>query len=164
MNVIFLDIDGVLNNRDTFIRRYKEYLKTKVLTLEIDEEKVELLKSIVEITVYNIVLSSSWRIFFEKKDNIIIANHSKGLKLNSLLKKYGMYIYDMTPYDTNRNRFLEIKQYLLSNNISNYIILDDELIEDSQIRIKNSLTKEDTIKILKSNGYIPNDSKIYKKA
>lgn len=31
MNVIFLDIDGVLNNRDTFIRRYKEYLKTKVL-------------------------------------------------------------------------------------------------------------------------------------
>lgn len=70
----------------------------------------------------------------------------------------------MTPYDTNRNRFLEIKQYLLSNNISNYIILDDELIEDSQIRIKNSLTKEDTIKILKSNGYIPNDSKIYKKA
>ena len=164
MNVIFLDIDGVLNNRDTFIRRYKEYLKTKVLTLEIDEEKVELLKSIVEITGYNIVLSSSWRIFFEKKDNIIIANHSKVLKLNSLLKKYGMYIYDMTPYDTNRNRFLEIKQYLLSNNISNYIILDDELIEDSQIRIKNGLTKEDTIKILKSNGYIPNDSKIYKKA
>ena len=105
-------------------------------------------------------------IFFnnKKKDNIIIANHSKGLKLNSLLKKYGMYIYDMTPYDTNRNRFLEIKQYLLSNNISNYIILDDELIEDSQIRIKNGLTKEDTIKILKSNGYIPNDSKIYKKA
>lgn len=67
MNVIFLDIDGVLNNRDTFIRRYKEYLKTKVLTLEIDEEKVELLKSIVEITGYNIVLSSSWRIFLRKK-------------------------------------------------------------------------------------------------
>ena len=53
MNVIFLDVDGVLNNAYT-TDRIKGYIG-------IDDNKVRLLKQIVDYFDAKIILSSTWR-------------------------------------------------------------------------------------------------------
>lgn len=67
MKVIFLDIDGVLNCQDTFIKRYEKKKITGYYELEIDIDMVKRLAKIVEETNSLIVLSSSWRIFLSMK-------------------------------------------------------------------------------------------------
>ena len=62
MKVIFLDIDGVLNTSQTFIEIDNEFIKTGKRRIEIDLDRVELLKEIVDATGAVIVLSSSWRL------------------------------------------------------------------------------------------------------
>lgn len=61
MKVIFLDIDGVLNTQQTFMKIYEEWKKTGERRTEIDLERVGFLKEIVAATDAKIVLSSSWR-------------------------------------------------------------------------------------------------------
>ena len=53
MKVIFLDIDGVLNNQTLLYHYGLDY---------IDGDMVELLKHVVSATGAEIVLSSSWRL------------------------------------------------------------------------------------------------------
>lgn len=56
MRIIFLDIDGVLNNRKSLMRQAE--LKTLWL---MDEDCVDRLNRIVDLTSAEIVISSSWR-------------------------------------------------------------------------------------------------------
>lgn len=77
MKIIFLDIDGVLNTIETFINRKKEYKETGILNVEIDEFRVQYLKQIIKETDAKIVLSSSWRHFFTKDNNIVIPGLKK---------------------------------------------------------------------------------------
>lgn len=160
MNVIFLDVDGVLNNAKTFYKRYLNYLITGKQNLEIDEKMVERLKKIVDATSAKIVLSSSWRVFFTKHNNEVFAD-SKGYQLCEILEKYNMEIFDLTPYDKNRHRGNEISAYLNENEVDKYIIIDDDdfdLQDLSEHVIKTSfksgLTDEhviDAIEKLNSN-------------
>ena len=88
---------------------------------------VERLKKIVEETGVKVVLSSSWRIFFDKTEDGIIPNCEKGNNFNRLLNHYNIFIYDITPYDRHRNRGNEIKHWLLDNpDVDDFIIIDDE--------------------------------------
>lgn len=117
MKVIFLDIDGVLNTLDTFVR--KKHLHGNV---EIDEDRVLRLKQIIDETDAKIVLSSSWRVYYD--DNLI--PHGKGILLNNVLKQYELFIYDKTPNKVGI-REKEIQSYLDSHDIEKFIILDDEI-------------------------------------
>ena len=76
MKVIFLDVDGVLTSED--------YLNG--VEFDLSEEKIKLLKKIVEQTNAKIVLSSSWK---NKTRNFPV--------LENLLNKNGLEIYDTTP-------------------------------------------------------------------
>mgnify|MGYP004535487567 FL=1 len=113
MKIIFLDLDGVLNNW------YHPDL--------IDSKNVLVLKKIIKLTNAKIVLTTSNKYPFqrEKIKNIKGSYLEKYIKI---LQNNGLSIYDLTPY-VEENRSLEIKAYLKSNpNITDFVIIDDEII------------------------------------
>ena len=131
MEYIFLDIDGVLNYKDYLLfHRDDDFI--------IDEINVRRLQRLVFETNARIVLSSSWRYGFEKneEDGKIHFNplYPKGgcAKLERLLAKYHLYIYDVTPKDNpdwdEGNRGSQIQRYIEKNLSSSdhYVIFDDE--------------------------------------
>jgi len=142
MKVIFLDIDGVLNSQKYFIKTHKDnliyhkvydyknledYLKLKLL--EIDFEKIQLLKRITYETNAKIVISSSWR---RLREYTLIEE--------ALINK-GLPIIDKTPHIGERGE--EIRTYLKDHSeIEEFIILDDEIFRDFN-ELENHLVKTD---------------------
>ncbi len=126
MKVIFLDIDGVLNNDKTYRNIYYEYKIIGRKRLDIDRFRLRLLKKIVEQTNAVIVLSSSWRLK-GRRQNGFLPLTKKGIELVKLFKKYGLSIYDITPYIDGK-RDVEIFYWLetTKDNIESFVILDDE--------------------------------------
>lgn len=55
MKIIFSDVDGVLNNENTFINNRNVYEATGTRLPDLEEKKIELLKKIVEATNAEIV-------------------------------------------------------------------------------------------------------------
>jgi hypothetical protein len=113
MNIIFLDIDGVLNSWKDLEFELENNPDADIYINTIFERPTLLLKEIINKTDAKIVLSSSWRIVhFEKAI--------------TLLKKYGIRIYDRTPYlGTIRGK--EIKTWLTDNDyVDSFVILDDD--------------------------------------
>jgi hypothetical protein len=113
--VLFLDIDGVLNNQKFFMRRDP---RADGLTRNIDPEQVKIVNRINQETGCHIVVSSSWR--------------ASGLKtiieaFNSLGSAFP--IVDSTPWSRyyKITRGEEIKAWLLANpQVKRYAILDDD--------------------------------------
>lgn len=121
MKVLFLDIDGVLNDVNT---TFRNYLDNK---LNIDEGKVGLLKEIIDATGAKIVLSSTWRAYGIMKDGVYIPKTPEMIELVDLFKSYGLEIYDITPSFIIENKGLEIKTWLRRyDDIESFVILDDE--------------------------------------
>lgn len=139
MKVIFLDVDGVLNDQNLIFEKFK----TK--EIEISKDKLLLLKKIITSNDdIKVVLSSSWRIGLLKKDGKIVANTTYHKEFLELLKEYSIQIYDITPSMMNRPE--EIKYYLDNNDIESYVILDDEdLNDENQVKtdfFNGGLTEE----------------------
>ena len=128
MKVIFLDVDGVLNDQNLIFEKFK----TK--ELEISKDKLLLLKKIITSSNdIKVVLSSSWRIGLLRKDGKIVADTTYHREFLELLKEYSIQIYDITPSMMSRPE--EIKYYLDNNDIESYVILDDEdLNDENQVR------------------------------
>lgn len=154
MKVIFLDIDGVLNTSETFIRRKNKYFKTGIYDLEIDLFRVEYLKQIIDETDAKIVLSSSWRSYFLKFDKEIIPATLKAVELCNIFNKYNIEIYDITSKDNNLTRGTQINMWLNDNAVDSFVILDDEsshlqefigkeLIKTSKVKDGEILTNMD---------------------
>lgn len=117
---IFLDIDGVLNSVDWF-----EQNKNVSGYIEINPDKVRLLKEIVDETGASIILSSSWRELHTSNGN---QGHEMYTYLIDSLKQFGLYIKDHTPY-INDNRPLEIKTWIEENEKDDpvsFVSLDDD--------------------------------------
>ena len=118
MNIIFLDIDGVLNSH----RKLKEvYNKTHKphsgYNYPFDEICLNNLKRLVEITNSKLVITSTWRKDQEGKNKII-----------ETLKEYELdhHIIGYTPI-LHTSRGKEIKEYLSTlEEQPNFIILDDD--------------------------------------
>lgn len=106
--VIFLDVDGVLNTRNT-IDRCCGYTG-------IEDSKVALLAELVSNLEAEIVLTSTWR---EEWDD------EMGQYLRTKLDNYGLVISAMTPMISHRKRCLEVKEWLKTHKIDKMIILDD---------------------------------------
>lgn len=117
MNVIFLDVDGVLNSAD--------WMKTK--QREIDSSKVRRLKQIIDATGAKIVLSSTWRNVDGSDGN---PRHPMYDYLVDELRSCGIEIFSRTPLLYN-DRPKEIKAWLdqISMNVEHYISLDDDFQE-----------------------------------
>lgn len=142
MNIIFLDIDGVLNSQNYIIKTHpkvlelysnnnysnNDELKLKRLMLDIDIKKLDILKDICNNTDSNVVIISAWK-------NLGVFPYVK----NKLIE-YGIPIIGITN-DKNGNRGEGIKNYIIENNINNFIVLDDEIFEDYDKEILNRLVK-----------------------
>ena len=116
---IFLDIDGVLNSMDWF--KQNKHVKGY---MEINPDKVRMLKEIVDCTGAKIILSSTWRSLATHDDK---PEHEMYTYLKTSLEEFGLSISDQTPY-IQQNRPQEIKAWL-ENNINEgdrYVSLDDD--------------------------------------
>ena len=120
--VIFLDIDGVLNDEG------EEYAKG----VKIDPVMVKRLGKIVEATDADVVLSSSWKRAYKRfVENGYKDNEDKALPLlyNSL-KEQGITIRGITSISQESGscaRPLEIREWLMRYyNIFSYVILEDD--------------------------------------
>ncbi|MBP3851168.1 MAG: hypothetical protein J6D36_01350 [Erysipelotrichaceae bacterium] len=118
-NIVFLDIDGVLNCRKT-----SDSINGFV---GIEDQKVALLKEIVEKTDSYIVLSSSW-----KRDWDPQAKEQKGILIRYMLEKLasqGLSLIDKT-IDHWMDRGRGIYNWLQTHPHKNWIVLDDEIFPD----------------------------------
>lgn len=141
MKVIFLDIDGVLNSYKFHIDNYKDnqmvrqYLATSDLSeikvrlvdllLNIDFNKLYLLKKLADSSGAQIVTTSSWR------------NMPIYIFVEEFFIKYGLPMLDSTLYLGSRGA--EIKQYLETHDVENYVILDDTIFEDYDDELQEHL-------------------------
>lgn len=107
MNIIFLDVDRVLNSA----KELSEGPFSKI--------SLNVLKRIVDETNAKIVVISSWRLL----------EFSRKILLSELEKYHKESVIGMTPHLTSNRE--EIMTYLKSNEFSNlnFIILDDQVIE-----------------------------------
>ena len=143
MKVIFLDIDGVLNSQKYLINNYERVIKfynkygkdvsdinllLERQMLDINIDKVKLLKEIIDFTGTLVVIISSWK-------KLKIYPYVVG-KLISM----GIPIIGQT-MDNGDNRGTGIKKYLNENNITNYVILDDEIFKDYDQELISRLVK-----------------------
>ena len=119
MKVVFLDIDGVLNEEKSRSRCCGY--------LGIDDKKVENLAKIVEETNAKIILISTWKDDWRKTYKAhqgMMANY-----LDKKLKKQGLVVLDKTKnIDKNGFHFSRgegILQYLADNKVEKFVILDD---------------------------------------
>ena len=105
MNIIFLDIDGVMNSTED---RFSTELENKDYWIR--------LKRLTDETNSAIVLSSAWRII-ERLTN----------RVKERLNEYDIKYADKTPYLSGRGN--EIKTWLDSTDIKvdNFVIIDDEI-------------------------------------
>ena len=126
-NLLFLDIDGVLNCPTT---------KDKIKGFRgIEDKKVELLKTLVDKYDFKIILSSTWRMSWEKEDKSkqdAFSNY-----LDKKLLKYGLTIYDKTIDIRWNKRGSEIFDYLKDKDVDFWVVLDDEIFIDFYVEINN---------------------------
>lgn len=107
MKVIFLDIDGVLNNFNSLAKYGLDY---------IDQNAVELVAQIVKETKAKIVLTSTWRL--NERDLELV---KKSLMVS------GIGLEDCTKKLENKARLEEIKEWLERHpEVKRFVILDDD--------------------------------------
>jgi hypothetical protein len=132
MKVIFLDVDGVLNDQ-MWLRLYENG--------EIDKERVARLAEIVKATGAVIVLSSSWRVLPDELDDM-----DKWIwrQLVDALHEYGMSIHDRTPV-IGMDRPLEIKTWLdqHAGQVEAFVSIDDDFRKEDYAKydIEDCLVK-----------------------
>ena len=134
LNVIFLDIDGVLNGYNFWnllgwdiiskfkSNRLKGWYRELTEPFGVHERKVKRLAKIVHKTDAKVVISSSWRSGLQSNN---LSDSEK--RLLDLFDKYDIEIYDYTPILPSRKRENEIMAWLFRNpQVNKFIILDDE--------------------------------------
>lgn len=118
MKIIFLDIDGVLNSAE-----YRRRMGRKYYAAIIDRSKVPLLKKIVDKTDAKIVLSTSWRKFWNEGEAQL---DSVGQNINEVFVEFDLSVYSKTPVIEDAGRSAEIKAWLDGKRyVDGYVILDD---------------------------------------
>ena len=116
MNIVFLDVDGVLNSLENAIELYNQTGKPRSgVNYPFDERCMLNLKRLVEETNSALVITSSWRKYQDQKERLI-----------EELKKYDLEDFVIGYTKDLGNRVLEIKEYLNSIGTDvNFVILDD---------------------------------------
>lgn len=126
MKIIFLDIDGVLNSIRT-----RETFEDFVF---VDDDKILLLKDLIDKTNAKIVLSSSWRTGWRfKEKNPRCANEDVRLfeALQLKLKEFDIELMSYTDNFWHRGKEIDtwLKQWQ-GEKVESFIILDDMPKED----------------------------------
>ena len=137
-NIIFLDIDGVLNGYNrwnlfgwklvclTKNERLKNWYRTITEPFGVHERKVKRLAKIVKATNAKVVMSSSWR--FGWWNTPYEKQFTDQKKLTDLLNKYAIEVIDITPRSSDGRRYKEILEWIQTHRyiVKRFVILDDE--------------------------------------
>ncbi len=126
MKIIFLDVDGVLNC---------EYCKVKIDGYNfVMDDKIDLLKQLVDCTGAEIVLSSTWRFgwFYMDssgaKDSFQQREIRHFIALRDKLQEFELELLDRTPVSVEDDRGKEIDEWLRKwegEPVESFVILDD---------------------------------------
>lgn len=130
LNILFLDIDGVLNT--SF-----DDEKTPGGDTGISVKKLEALSSLIAKFDLEIVLTSSWR-------QDIIEESKDGIYLTEQLAKVDTAVYDVTKYISPSERAVEILTWIKEhyNEINDLVILDDQDFDfNKYVNLKKHLVK-----------------------
>ncbi len=160
MNIIFLDIDGVLNSTQSIMMFHQKYNVGKGENdwLAPDEYFCPIAMSnlfviLKEVPNTVIVISSDWR----------LGETIDSMKDKFKKQKYNLPIIGFTPYLANVTRGIEIMGFMNlyvgnkkpdGENIEKFVILDDDhdMMHLEKFRVKTSyyhgLTWEDTLKAI----------------
>lgn len=136
MNLVFLDIDGVLNSEKWantfgwgFPTKFKKGpyfggVQKDVKNAKLDPSAVFLLNTICKASNTKVVISSTWR---EYDTSLIFWNDLFKEILNSLSKKSNIDIIGFTPLLKGKSRGLEISKFLadFDEGVDHMVILDD---------------------------------------
>lgn len=132
MKVIFLDKDGVLNSDEFFDRADKQ--NSESAEIDVDIEKVKLLKEALDATGANVVITAS-------------ARYTRGGQALMQLLRNNQIFASLTPLIGNE-RGIEIKRWLSEHpDTEDYVILDDEIFDSYDEELMSKL-----IKISNDNG------------
>lgn len=136
MKVLFLDVDGVLNNDKTTERC--------LFYTGVDKTLAKLLTDWMKDKDVKIVLSSTWRRFPE---------------MHFALKEEGIEWIDVTPHFPNRQRGEEIREWMMGKEVTAFAVLDDsndmDAVRSNFVRTnpKVGLVAADLVKLNKHLGY-----------
>lgn len=118
MRVIFLDVDGVLNNCHT-------RTKTSDGWCFVDDHLVARLKRLLTLSGARLVLSSTWREGWHQEDES--KNDISFIELRDKFNQFGIEIFDRTG-EMRMHRWQSIKEYMerqCGDPIEHYVIIDD---------------------------------------
>ncbi len=153
-NVLFLDIDGVLNS-NFWIDSHQTEISDGTL---IDEEKISLLAVLIKETDAEIILHSGWRFWFDTELKPLC---TEARKLVELLAKENLYISGVTP-DLTTEEIRKTKKFSLvkadeillwislHNDVTAWVVLDDLDLHNEQI-------KRHQVKTDQTTGLTPED-------
>jgi hypothetical protein len=166
MNIIFLDIDGVLNGYNRWntlgwniickfnSEKLRNWYRELTDPSGVQEKKVKLLAEIVHSTNAKVVMSSCWRHSYWKfvhGESDYDIDRIK--KLASLLNKYNIDVIDITPKSKSGRREDEIIAWLSrhEDEVDNFVILDDENFDlqcfvDKELVQTSSISKGEIIR------------------
>jgi hypothetical protein len=119
LDILFLDIDGVLNSVVWFERLYKKrgFFKNDH---KLDPKAVKNLVSILEKTGCKVVISSAMRILYSKEYMVRMMLRA------GMPYRYMDRFIGITPIHHDRNRGNEIREYLSKNDVGRYVVIDDD--------------------------------------
>mgnify|MGYP004593797841 CR=1 FL=1 len=152
MKIIFLDVDGVLNNQEVFKKHREIRDKTGTRPVDIDDELMDNLKKIVDAHPdTRVVLSSSWRSAFS---NILVHGKPHELlpeqkrdpeTLYKSLKNRGITMISKTGRDPEGCRGREICEWLDNYaemmDVRSFIVIDDETFDIDDYLPRSVLVK-----------------------
>ena len=146
MKILFLDFDGVLNS--------EKYLKRSgSFGVALDPERMALLRGIIDKTGAKIVLTTSWREYWEKESDLC---QEAGREINRFFGEFGLSVFDKTQ-KIGKEREGEIEAWLEANpETEKFAVLDDRFLDSKIIRehfvktdnYKNGLSREDAQRVI----------------
>ncbi len=111
--IIYLDIDGVLNNNNDFSRKHRALTGSDVMELG----KINLLKKIIEATKAEVVLISTWRLTSRDRRAAFAILHS-----------HDIFAHRTTPPEF-ADKVESIHKFMENHRTENYIIIEDDWID-----------------------------------
>lgn len=148
--LIFLDIDGVLDNMNYWEECFKRHKVKGIMSMRNFPLDPKCLNNLMKLNQeleknyeVKIILSSTWRL---NEIDTAIVNHR--------LAEYGMRVFEKTGYSTTGKRGIEIQEYLDHyKNYKDYLVLDDDVND-----IIGIIPEEKVIKTYFESGF--NDEKL----
>ena len=153
-NFIFLDIDGVMNNRIDWMRKVDNKSENFEDHRMFCDEAWQMLSDVCKEIDAKVILSSSWRLSLKKDGDVIVPVNPKCYLSNRLLNYFDKYNIKLNGLTTNYYdyRGKQIQEYVKKyfGEYDKYIVLDDEVCD-----INGYVPREQIIKTEFETGLLP---------